>query len=126
MTRYKPSIHRGYCSTTHGHSDVDGEGKDGLHEERPQRMGVKRPQRVSPSDGLAFYRTRHVIPPSTKVPYATGRSLRRVKGSLRSPGVVQNPHALARRGRQNHVQSLSNNTKGSCKGIIQQVNTQLH
>ena len=33
----------GYCSTVHGQGDVDDKRKDELHDERPQRTGVKRP-----------------------------------------------------------------------------------
>ena len=71
----KPSICRGNNTTTHSHRDADDKGTDGLHDERPQRIGVKRPRRVSSLDGLAFYCTRHFIPPSAEVPYVIGRGL---------------------------------------------------
>ena len=56
--------------------------------------------------------TRHFVPPSTKIPYATNRGLRRVEWSFGPLGVIQNPHAPARRGGWDHVSSLSRYTKG--------------
>ena len=73
-----------------------------------------------------FIAPRHFIPPSTEFLYAIGKSLRQVKGSLRSPRVIQNPHALARRGGRNHVSSLPDYAEGSCKGMVQQADAQLH
>ena len=58
--------------------------------------------------------------------YATGRSLRRVKGSLKSPGVIQNPHALARCGERNNVLSFPDHAEGSYKDMVQQFDAQLH
>ena len=75
MTRYQLSIRCGNNTTTHGRGDANDEEEDGLYDEWPQRIGVKRPRLVSPPEGLAFYRTRHFILPSIKVPYATSRSL---------------------------------------------------
>ena len=36
--------HPSAANTTHGCGDADDEGKDGLHDERPQKTGVKRPR----------------------------------------------------------------------------------
>ena len=82
-------------------------------------MAVKRPRQVVPSDGFAFYSTRHFIPPSAEVSYAAIRSLRRVKGSLRSLGVIQNPYVLVRRGGRDHVSSLLDYAEGSYTGMVQ-------
>ena len=75
MTIYQPSICHKNSTTTLVRGDADDEDEDGLHDEHPQRMGVKQPQRVSPLDELAFYRTHHFISPTTEVSYDTGRSL---------------------------------------------------
>ena len=40
-TRHQPSIHRRYGTIAYGCRDADDEGKNGLHDERPQRAGVK-------------------------------------------------------------------------------------
>ena len=100
---YKPSICCRYCSTLHGSGDADDEREDGRHDERLQRMGVKRPRRASPLDGLALYGTSHLIPFSTKVSHATGRNLQWVQRSLRSPRIFQDPNALTRSGGRDHV-----------------------
>jgi len=42
-TGYKLSIRCQYCSTSHSSGDADDEREDGRHDERPQRIGVKRP-----------------------------------------------------------------------------------
>ena len=83
--------------------------------------GVKQPWWVGPLDGLTLHNTRHFIPLSYKVLYATNRSLWQVKGSLRSPGVIQKPHALTRCGRWDHVPSLPNYVEGSREGVVQQI-----
>ena len=55
--------------------DADDEGNDGLHDNRPQGTGVKRPRQASSPDRFTLYSARHYIPPSSKVSYATDRSL---------------------------------------------------
>ena len=95
---YKLPIRCRYCSTLHGSRDADDEREDERHDERPQRTGVKRPRRASPSNGLALYGTSHLIPFSTKVLHATGKNLRRVQRSLGSLRIFQDPNALARSG----------------------------
>ena len=39
-TGYQPTIYHRYGSPSHSHRNTDDEGMDGLHDERPQRMGV--------------------------------------------------------------------------------------
>ena len=78
---------------------------------------------LSNLDGLTFYCTYHFVPPFVKVSYVAGRSLRRAKGSLRSPRVIQNLDVIVRYGRRDHVSSLLDYAEGSYKGMIQQVST---
>ena len=41
-------------------------------------------------------------------------------------GIFQNPYALARRGRRNHVPGFPNYTERSCEGMVQQADAQLY
>ena len=117
--RHQLSIHRRYRTTTYGYRDADDEGEDGLHDERPQGAGVKWPWRAGPSDGLIVYRTRHFVPPSRKVPYAADRSLWRVKGSLGSLRVVQNPHTLTRCSGWYYMSGFPNYIERSRQDMVQ-------